>query len=119
MFLRKKAQSTAEYAITIGLVIAVTAGVLQMALKGGLRQKNKQAVNYLLNAGNEELGSVSEQQEQLFSQDYRTTTVKKDDYVDESIMEKGGGEKKMQRQTTQSSAVNVELIDAVNPPAGE
>lgn len=119
MFLRKKAQSTAEYAITIALVIAVTAGVLQMALKSGLRQKNKQAMNYLLNAGNEELGKVSDQQEKLFTQDYRTTTVSKDDYVDESIMEKGGAEKKIQKQTTESSAINVELIDEVSPSAGE
>ena len=51
MFLTKKAQSTAEYAIIIGLVVAVAAGVLSVAVKGGIRHQNKRAMNVLLDAG--------------------------------------------------------------------
>ncbi len=116
MFLRKRAQSTAEYAITIGLVIAVTAGILQMALKGGIRQKNKQALNYLLDAGKDQLGGIPEQDEALYSQEYRSTTVKGgDQFADESVMKKGGAEEKIQKQTTETTAVSVENIKQVNP----
>jgi type II secretory pathway component PulC len=110
MFLGKKAQSTAEYALVLGLVIAVVAGGLQVALKGGIRQKNKQALNYLLDAGSDQL-TTGDQAEALFSQESRKTTVLANAFVDEAIMEKGGKEKKYQKQSTQSESTSVELID--------
>jgi len=94
MFLKKKGQSTAEYAIVIGLVVAVAAGILQIALKGGIRQKNSQAMNFMLGAGNNvsEFTNAGDVAPAMFSQDYRQTQVLGGDqnYVDESIMQKGG-----------------------------
>ncbi len=46
--LGRKGQSTAEYAILIGLVAAIAAGFLSVSLKGAVRSKNEQATNYLL-----------------------------------------------------------------------
>ncbi|MFA5157450.1 MAG: hypothetical protein WC532_08750 [Candidatus Omnitrophota bacterium] len=126
MFLRKKGQSTAEYAIVIGLVIAVAAGILQVALKGGIRQKNKQATDYLVgeNDGTDggaggyaamnaqiALGDPAE----LYTQEMRDTTVLGGDanYVDESVMLKGGAEERRQKQVTETTAVSVEAIEGV------
>jgi hypothetical protein len=115
MFLRKKGQSTAEYAIVIGLVIAVAAGILQVALKGGIRQKNKKAVDFLVGAGNDVAAftNAASTDAQLYTQEVRDTTVKGGaDYVDESVMLKGGGEERRQKQVTQTTAVSVETINA-------
>ncbi len=117
MFLKKKGQSTAEYAIVIGLVVAVAAGILQIALKGGIRQKNTQAMNFMLGAGSNvsEFANAGDVQAAMFSQDYRQTQVMGgDQYVDESLMEKGGSEKKYQRQATTTTAVSVETLNASN-----
>ena len=117
MFLKKKGQSTAEYAIVIGLVVAVAAGILQIALKGGIRQKNSQAMNYMLGAGNDNaaLTGATDVAPAMFSQDYRQTTVKGGaDYVDESVLQKGGSEKKYQKQSTTTTAVSVETLNASN-----
>lgn len=113
MFSRKKGQSTAEYAILLGLVIAVAAGVMQVALKGGVRQKHKQALNYLLDAGSDvaDFNDVIDQDVSLYSQDFRKTTVASDDFVDETVLNKGGEEKKMQKQTSTTTSVNIETID--------
>lgn len=114
MFLRKKGQSTAEYAIAIALVIAVAAGVLQVALKGGIRQKNKQALDLLLNAGNTVTdfnassgGSVS-----LYTQDYRQTSIDNATFVDRSVLKKGGAEERHQKQKIDTTAVSLETMDA-------
>ncbi len=114
MFLKKKAQSTAEYAIAFGLIIAVAAGVLQVALKGGIRQKNKQAMNLLLGAGSDvaEFQNATDQAELLFSEDYRSSTINKDSYVSEEIMDKGGAVKSRQNQEINSTTVGIEKIDA-------
>lgn len=109
---RKKGQSTAEYAITVGLVVAVAAGVLQVALKGGIRQKNKEALNYLLDAGSTELGNLPNKSVLLFSEEYRTSTVDSGTYIDERIMEKSGLEKTRQRQDVKSTSVEIEKIDS-------
>lgn len=114
MFLRKKGQSTAEYAIAIALVIAVAAGVLQVALKGGIRQKNKQALDILLNAGNEtnEFAASGEGSVSLYTQDYRQTTIGKDSFVDRSVLKKGGAEERHQKQQIDTTAVSVETMEA-------
>ena len=115
MFLRKKAQSTAEYAITIALVVAVTAGVLQVALKGAIRQKNKQALNYLLSAGNvTEFTNAANQGVKLFTQELRQTTINKDNFKDETILHKGGSEQRVQQQQTDATALSVETINATS-----
>ncbi len=115
MFLRKKAQSTAEYAIIIALVIAVAAGVLQVALKNAVRQKHQQAVTYMLNAGNATLAPAitaggTGVGAQYLSQEFRQTTVEKDSYVDTTTLNKGGGENRTQSQTTNTTAINVERL---------
>ena len=117
MFLRKKGQSTAEYAIVIGLVIAVAAGILQVALKGGIRQKNKKAVDFLIGAGNNvtAFNNAASTDIQLYTQEVRNTNVLGGDtnYVDESVMLKGGGEERRQKQVTETTAVSVETIESV------
>lgn len=117
MFLNKRGQSTAEYAIVIGLVVAVAAGALQVALKGGIRQKNKQALNFLISAGDDvtTFNNVSDEDVSVFSQDYRSTKILSGTgYVDKSVLFKGGAEKKYQKQSTESTSVSVELIDQAN-----
>lgn len=118
MFLRKKAQSTAEYAITLGLVVAVAAGVLQTALKGGIRQKNAEALNYLKDSGSELLTTGTEVGP-IYNQQARKTTVLggTDNFVDKKVMSQGGKEEVYQKQTTQSSSTDVELLTEV--PQGE
>ncbi|MFH0791208.1 MAG: hypothetical protein V2A64_06205 [Candidatus Omnitrophota bacterium] len=113
MFLNKKGQSTAEYAIALGLVVAVAAGVLQIALKGGIRQKNKQALNYMLSAGDNitDFKNVAKQDVSLFSEDVRNTTIDAATYVDERLMNKGGEEKVRNYQKTDTTAVNIEKIN--------
>jgi hypothetical protein len=115
MFLRKKGQSTAEYAIIFALVIAVAAGVLQVALKGGIRQKNKQAIDYMLNADNGKIVSQTPDAEagvSLFSEDWRKTSIAAGDkYKDERVMQKGGREKKVQVQETTTDAVSIEKVE--------
>ncbi len=115
MFLRKRAQSTAEYAIVLALVAALAAGILQVALKGGIRQKQTKAVDYLLGAGKDEpaFQNATAQNVSLFSQEYRETTVSGgEDFIDESVMQKGGLEKRRQKQVTETTAVSIETINA-------
>ena len=137
MLLRKKAQSTAEYAITIGLVIAVAAGIMQVALKGGMRRKSQEATGFLSRQSvvpvSSDPGGASEgtYDESLFGraastplstagniaiydQSIRSTNVAAEGYKDKSILYKGGAEKKIQAQTTTTTSVDVETLDAVN-----
>jgi hypothetical protein len=120
MFLKKrKAQSTAEYAIAFGLVIALAVGVLQVALKAGIRQKNKQAVDYLLSAGNDvtDFNETTGQAELLFSEDYRSSTIASNTYLNEEIMAKGGSVKSRQKQNIDTIAVSIEKIEGSAPTA--
>jgi hypothetical protein len=115
MLLKKKGQSTAEYAIVIGLVIAVAAGILQVTLKHGIAQKNKQGVDWMLKAGDTELGTTgADTSMSLYTQDLRKTTVDAADYEDTSVMKRGGSEEKKQVQTTETTAASIETIDAGN-----
>ena len=116
MFWDKKGQSTAEYAIVIGLVIAVAAGVLQVTLKSGITEKHKQGMKYMLDAGNDQLGLASEARAPLYTQDLRKTVVDANDYQDTSVLKKGGQEEKKQVQTTETTAVNIETIKASESP---
>jgi len=121
MFLRRKAQSTAEYAITIGLVIAVVAGIMQVTLKGGMRKKHKEAMSYLLDAGHDiaDYKDLEEKPIDIYTQDYRQTEIDAGSYVDEYLMEKGGGEKRYQQRTTESTSYSAEMLDAVEQPGAE
>lgn len=118
MILGRKAQSTAEYAIVIGLIVAIAAGILGVTLKGGIRQRQQQGVKYLLGAGYNTLNAEIAAQgsgvpdAELFTQEIRKTEVAADDYLDESVMEKGGLTKQRQRQTTESSSLTVETLNA-------
>jgi len=113
--LKTKGQSTAEYAIVIGLVIAVAAGILQVALKHGIASKNSQAVDWMLTSGDNALGTtVDDSSVALYTQDLRKTTVDADSYEDTSVMSKGGKEEKKQSQTTDTTAVSIETIDAAD-----
>jgi hypothetical protein len=110
MFLRKKGQSTAEYAAVLGVVLAVIVGVVGVALKGGIRAKNEQAMKYLLDAGGS--GLPQGETAPLYTQEYRQTTMLGgENYRDISTMQKGGGETREQLQTTETTSYTVETLD--------
>ena len=115
MFLKRQGQSTAEYAIVIGLVVAVAAGVLQIALKNGIQAKNAQGMKIMTDAGNTELTAAgatmgANPSTALYSQDLRKTTVDHATYVDKTVTKQGGAVDKKQYQETVTDAVNVETI---------
>ena len=132
MLLSKKAQSTAEYAITIGIVVAVVAGVMSVALKGGMRQKVTQATDLLKTTGtstgvvsglkggdNEELMAATGTLHQaddtnftVYEGDARHTTVNKQD--SESILKKGGAMVSNSSSESQTSTFNYEAYNAVH-----
>ena len=135
MFLRKKAQSTAEYAITIGIVVAVVAGVMSVALKGGMRQKATQATNLLkttgtgsftadtnldpatqaqmgISGGNGPLSATSDGNLTIYEGDARHTTVNNQD--SESILKKGGAMTSSSNSSSQTSTFNYESYNAVH-----
>jgi hypothetical protein len=121
MFLRKKAQSTAEYAILLALVAAVAGGILQVSLRGAIREKNTQAVNFLLDAGNSDAdefanAAVSASDIPLYTQEYRQTTIKGGaaNYKDITVMKKGGLEKREKLQTQETATHSVETLDSDN-----
>jgi len=113
MILNRRAQSTAEYAVLIGLVAAVTAGVLSVALKGAIRQKNKQAMGFLLEAGNTEGGlSGSGKNAKTFTEQYSTDTVSGGaDFTSQKVMKRGGAEESLQKQKVEKESVAVESIE--------
>lgn len=111
MLLNKKAQSTAEYAIVIGLVIAVVAGVVSVAVKGGIREKHSQALDYLKKSGSETLGEATNYSEDIFSAEYRKTEITASS--DKSTMAKGGFEKKQSEQTSTTTDTTVETLNRI------
>ncbi len=113
MFLRRRGQSTAEYAIALGLVVAVAAGILQVALKGGIRDRNRQAVNYLLSAGQDvpEFNNAQDRNPLLFSEEFRSTTIDRGTYIDERLMERGGAERARRRQQADTTSITIEKIN--------
>ena len=133
MFLSKKAQSTAEYAITIGIVVAVVAGVMSVALKGGMRNKTTQSTDFLKNTGTKLLpgstdtsiagalgvtpdtaldAATSEANFTVYEGDARHTTVNKQD--SESILKKGGAMVSNSSSESQTSTFNYEAYDKVH-----
>jgi hypothetical protein len=134
MFLRKKAQSTAEYAITIGIVVAVVAGVMSVALKGGMRQKATQATDLLKNAGTGlsttasadtditgamgitgtggVLQAANDSNLAVYEGDARHTTVNQQD--SESILKKGGAMISSSNSASQTNTFNYESYNAVH-----
>ena len=129
MFLRKRAQSTAEYAITIGIVVAVVAGVMQVALKGGMRKKGVEATNFLNKAGTADSGATlstdtatfganpmdSEANDfNTYESEARQTKVASDDYIDRKIQHKGGGVTATQQQTSSTTSLTVESYGKVH-----
>ncbi len=114
----KKGQSTAEYAILIGLVAAVAAGFLSVSLKGAMRSKNEQANNYLLQAGDEHgLNTYTSGGANipLYTQEVSQTVLKGGEaYKNVNVLKRGGSEEKTSLQTTQTTAVSVETLDGTN-----
>ena len=131
MFLRKKAQSTAEYAITIGIVVAVVAGVMSVALKGGMRQKATQATDILKSSGTASAGldtsitgvmgvttgggvlnATVDGMAPVYEGDARHTTVQTQE--SESILKKGGALSSSSNSVSNTSSVNYESYNAVH-----
>ena len=126
MLLRKQAQSTAEYAITIGIVVAVVAGVMSVALKGGMRQKATQATDMLKSAGvstmstgdttlDAALPSLQKADDANFTVyegDARHTTVNTQE--SESILKKGGAATSTSNSASQTNTFSYESYNAVH-----
>lgn len=129
MFLRRKAQSTAEYAITLGLVIAVVTGVLGVALKGGMRRKSAQAMNILDLAGTTQdasraglggnanafvvnLNATAADNVPIYTSELRNTQVTASNQ--EKAMQKGGAELSRSVQQSTTTSVTVESLNALN-----
>lgn len=115
MLFGKKGQSTAEYAIVLGLVAAVAAGFLSVALKGAIRTKAQQATGLLVNADDSgTLAQYSGTDTPIYSQEVSQTKVLSGDnnFKNVTVMEKGGKELRHQLQTTESASVSLETLDA-------
>lgn len=116
MFLRKRAQSTAEYAITLGLVLALTAGVLQVILKSGVSAKQRKAMDLLLSAG-QTVGEFQTPPEgapgpqALYTQEQSDTTIDFDSFRDTKVTQRGGSQKSLQHQESVSNSVQVEMMN--------
>jgi hypothetical protein len=123
----KRAQSTAEYAITVGVVIAVVAGVMSVALKGGLRNKVTQGVNLLQGAGTvapdatdpdiaKSLGVLSNQSVdgslRIYEGEARHTVVGLQE--NEQILKKGGAMTSSSNSSSNTSSFNYEAYNAIN-----
>ena len=106
---RNKGQSTAEYAILIGLVIAIAAGILSALIKGGMTHKVRQAVQVLEDTGSTQLGT--EAGLRAYTQEGRTTTIDNATYLDREVMLKGGATEKTQTQGSQTNSISVEMLN--------
>jgi len=105
--MKSKGQSTAEYAILIGLVVAVAAA-LGGVLRAGIAGQHGQALNVLYNAGNgTELTSTPVQSGVTFEQQARVSEVDKDSYKNVEIMKKGGAIERLQRQKVATEEITV------------
>lgn len=101
-FLRqRKAQNTAEYAIMIGVIVAV-AIAMQVYIKRGLQGRVKEAVDHVGQGGvvgGSELGFSGTQYEPYYLQSDSTstgTTIQK-----ETVAEGGGVTRALEKQETQ------------------
>lgn len=82
MFIRlKKAQSTAEYAIVVGMVIAAVIGV-QAYIRSAYQQKAKEAVGYFLDQTQNIAGSTTVNITTY--QDYQTSFLNRYDQMFET-----------------------------------
>lgn len=112
---KRKGQSVSEYAIVLGLIIAIAAGVSQILLKGALRDKQQRAVSYLNNAGSAILPATSTPV--LYNQEIRQTKIKSGDtFLDQTVMKKGGGEEKIQLQEQETASSSIETLNQVATP---
>jgi len=119
MLLKNKAQSTAEYAILIGVVAAIAAGFLSVALKGGVRAKNQQAMNVLMDAGGNvtewaTAGTTTNISVPLYTQEQTVTKVQAAGFKDKAVMYKGGKIEKESQQQTATNTVSIETLDDNN-----
>lgn len=108
LWLRKKGQSTAEYAIVIGLVIAAIVA-MQIYVKRGLQAKVKDAVDYNEAGTSSVLGKTS-QYEPYYTQSSMTSTQTGTEKESTAI---GGGITK-ETETTAGRTGTQTITGAVN-----
>ncbi|MFC1594074.1 hypothetical protein ACFL38_01980 [Candidatus Omnitrophota bacterium] len=120
MFKNKRAQSMAEYGILFAAIIAIAAGALSIALKGGIQQKERDAMTLLLGAGNTELeaeigalGAIPEVD--MLSEDVRQSTTLAAGYQDRTVMLQGGATQSINEATTSTTAVSTVAIGQAAP----
>ena len=122
MLLRRKAQSTAEYAITIGIVVAVVAGIMQVALKGGMRKKSMQAGSFLESAGTSSSGldstftsalnaSATDDSLHIYESEARRTNIGSQNST--QVMQKGGAMQSASDSSSNSTSLTVEKFEEV------
>lgn len=105
--MRKRGQSTAEYAILISLIIAVAAA-LGGVLRAGLAGKHGQALNILYGAGNgTELTTAPKYSGVTFEEQIRASEVLKDNYTDVEVMKKGGAVERKRAQRVASEEITL------------
>lgn len=74
LFKKRKGQSTAEYAILIGVIVAVAVGI-QTYVKRGMQGRFKTEVDDMA-AGTSELGTTEQYEPYYLKSDYTTETIK-------------------------------------------
>lgn len=122
MWLRKmlkniRAQSTAEYAILIGVVVAAAAGFLAVSMKNAIGTKHDSAVDYFLRAGTATLEEAVEGEgvsvDIIASQEeVRHTTQYQEGFADTRVRHQGGAEQALQTQRVKTDQVSIGKITA-------
>jgi hypothetical protein len=112
MFLRKKAQSMAEYAVILGLVVAVAAGILSSFVRTGMRMKGAQALRYLLDAGsNTTGGGIGNASSGMMSADESWSQSQLSDVTSTSNLQRGGSQERRQTQTSTTDSIEIEKVN--------
>lgn len=115
-----KGQSTAEYGVLFGVIIAIAAGALTVSLKNAIQSKHDKSLEFMLGAGTTTLEDALEGGEgheaalAIFAtgEEVRQTTTDNTTYRDERVRHKGGAEQAIQLQDTATDSVAINKIVA-------
>ncbi|MBL7130227.1 MAG: hypothetical protein ISS45_02275 [Candidatus Omnitrophica bacterium] len=115
MLFYKKGQSTVEYSIAFATVVALAAGVLAVAFKGGAKAQEEKALYFLADAGSaySEFYSPTSTDKKMYGQEWAKTTVDAADFTDKTTMRQGGSIVSQQIQTSETQRVVVETLDEI------
>ncbi len=114
MAIKRKAQSTAEYAIVIALVVSVSAGVMSTALRGGMRQNQDQALSYMIQQGDLSAHVAGDVDRELYTQTFQDTTIDSGSFVDRSVLRRGGSREAQRSSTADTRSIEVETLNRID-----